>query len=108
MKKLLIKACAFCIAAIGTLSVTTLCWAEDPFTKLGRGVANTLTGWVEIPKNIYSTSVEDNAFSGLTLGLAKGIGMTFVRTGTGIYEVVTFPAPLPEDYKPVLEPEYVF
>ncbi len=90
------------------LSSATICFASDPFTKLGRGVANTLTGWVEIPKNIYDTSVEDNAFAGMTLGLAKGAGMTLVRTGAGIYEIATFPFPLPENYKPILEPEYVF
>ncbi len=90
------------------MTATTVCFASDPFTKLGRGVANTLTGWVELPKNIYNTSVEDNAFTGMTLGLAKGAGMTLVRTGAGIYEIATFPFPLPEDYKPILEPEYVF
>lgn len=90
------------------LTSATICFASDPFTKLGRGVANTLTGWVEIPKNIYDTSVEDNAFAGMTLGLAKGAGMTLVRTGAGIYEIATFPFPLPENYKPILEPEYVF
>ena len=90
------------------MAATTLCFAADPFTKLGRGVANTLTGWIELPKNIYNTSVEDNAFAGMTLGLAKGAGMTLVRTGAGIYEIATFPFPLPEDFKPILEPEYVF
>lgn len=86
----------------------SICFAQDAFTKLGRGVANTLTGWVELPKNIYSTSVEENALTGLTLGTLKGAGMTIVRTGAGIYEIATFPFPLPEDYKPILEPEYVF
>ena len=90
------------------LMTTTVCYAQDAFTKLGRGVANTLTGWVELPKNIYNTSVEDNAFSGMTLGLAKGAGMSLVRTGAGIYEIATFPFPLPENYRPILEPEYVF
>jgi putative exosortase-associated protein (TIGR04073 family) len=90
------------------LTITTVCFAQDAFTKLGRGVANTLTGWVELPKNIYNTSVEENAFTGMTLGLAKGAGMTLVRTGAGIYEIATFPFPLPQDYKPILEPEYVF
>ena len=66
------------------------------------------TGWVELPKSVYDTSMEDNAFAGLTLGLAKGLGMTLVRTGSGIFEIATFPFPLPEDYKPILEPEYVF
>ena len=94
--------------ALVVIGTSTVCFASDPFTKLGRGVANTLTGWVELPKNIYNTSVEDNAFAGMTLGLAKGAGMTLVRTGAGIYEIATFPFPLPEDYKPILEPEYVF
>lgn len=83
-------------------------YAQDPGKKLIRGVANILTGWVELPKNIYETSVQDNVFSGLTIGLAKGIGMTIVRTGAGIYETVTFPFPIPEEYAPVLEPEFVF
>lgn len=96
------------IVALAALFVTKVCFADDPFTKLGRGVANTLTGWVELPKNIYNTSVQDNAFAGITLGLAKGAGMTLVRTGAGIYEIATFPFPLPSDYKPILEPEYVF
>lgn len=84
------------------------CFAQDPFSKLGRGVANTLTGWVEIPKNVYATSVESNALSGATLGLAKGAGMSIVRTGAGIFELVTFPFAVPQNYKPILEPEYVF
>jgi len=49
-------------------------YAQDPAKKLGRGLANILTGWVELPKNIYDTSVEDNPLSGLTIGLAKGVG----------------------------------
>ena len=107
MKKLL-QAVAGPMVALVIITTATVCFAQDPFTKLGRGVANTLTGWVELPKNIYNTSVEDNAFAGMTLGLAKGAGMTLVRTGAGIFEIATFPFPLPEDYKPILEPEYVF
>ena len=108
MHRALLKGPAMLIGIVILLTSATLCFAQDPFTKLGRGVANTLTGWVELPKNIYSTSVEKNALAGMTLGLAKGAGMTIVRTGAGIYEIATFPFPLPENYKPILEPEYVF
>ncbi len=108
MNKAVIKGSAVGVAFLLLLTVTTVCYAQDAFTKLGRGVANALTGWVELPKNIYDTSVKDNAFAGVTLGLAKGAGMTLVRTGAGIYEIATFPFPLPENYKPILEPEYVF
>ncbi len=96
------------IVAVLMLSGCNMTEEQNPATKLGRGLANILTGWVELPKNIYETSVEENVLSGLTMGLAKGIGMTIVRTGAGVYEVVTFPFPIPEDYLPVMEPEFVF
>ena len=96
------------LAFVLVAAIATVSFASEPFTKLGRGIANALTGWVELPKNIYSTSVEKNAWEGMTVGLARGAGMTIVRTGAGIYEVATFPFPLPKDYKPILEPEYVF
>ncbi len=104
-----LKACLSATIIVVLIGLAaTVCFAQDPFTKLGRGIANTLTGWIELPKNIYTTSVEDNPLAGVTLGLAKGAGMTLVRTGAGIYEIATFPFPLPEAYKPILEPEYVF
>ena len=97
-----------CVIIVAMVGFTTQAYAQDPAKKLGRGLANVLTGWVELPKNIYDTSVEENILSGLTMGLAKGVGMTIVRTGAGIYETITFPFPIPEDYQPVLEPEFVF
>ena len=77
------KGIIFSVAVLMVFSLATTCFAQDPAKKLGRGLANILTGWVELPKNIYETSVEDNIFSGLTIGLAKGVGMAIVRTGTG-------------------------
>lgn len=108
MTKIGIRISPLVFAAVLFLGFAESAFAQDPFTKLGRGVANALTGWVEIPKNIYAVSHEHNPFAGITLGLAKGVGMTIVRTGAGFYEIATFPFPLPENYKPVLEPEYVF
>jgi len=107
MKKMS-KAIIICVAVLMVLSMATSSYAQDPAKKLGRGLANILTGWIELPKNIYDTSVEDNPLSGLTIGLAKGVGMTIVRTGAGVYETVTFPFPIPEGYAPVIEPEFVF
>ncbi len=102
------KGLIIALVMVMVLAVASASYAQDPAKKLGRGLANILTGWVELPKNIYDVSVEENPLAGLTIGLAKGIGMTIVRTGAGIYEVVTFPFPIPEDYGPVLEPEFVF
>lgn len=77
-------------------------------TKLGRGVVNVITGWVEIPKRIYETSTNQGTAAGLTWGLLRGFGYGFVRTAAGFYEVLTFPVPQPPDYMPVIQPEYVF
>src|SRR3989339_2273360 len=102
------KGLVIAMVMVMVLALATASYAQDPAKKLGRGLANILTGWIELPKNIYDTSVEDNPLSGLTIGLAKGVGMTIVRTGAGVYETVTFPFPIPEGYAPVLEPEFVF
>ena len=76
--------------------------------KLVRGVANAATGWVEIPKQISLTWQENGPGPGCTWGLVKGIGFAVARTAVGAYETVTFPAPIPDGYRPILDPEYVF
>lgn len=96
------------LSASVVLASESVCHAEDAFNKLGRGVANAFTGWIELPKSVYTKSNEQNAVSGATVGLAEGVGMAIIRTGAGIFDVITFPFPVPEKYKPVLEPEYVF
>ena len=80
---------------------------RQAITKLFRGVTNTATGWLEIPKQIAKTSQESGAGPGFTWGFAKGIGWAIGRTVVGAYEIVTFPFPIPEEYRPVMQPEYV-
>ena len=82
--------------------------AEGPVTKLGRGLANTLTGWYEMPKEIMSVTETDGDLKGLFVAPFVGIWKGLVRTGAGIYEIITFLIPLPADYEPVVYPEYVF
>lgn len=78
---------------------------EDAFHKLGRGLVNTASGWLEIPKNIHDVSVEFNPVAGATYGTVKGTGLALVRTGAGVYDSATFAFP---KYEPILEPKYVF
>ena len=82
--------------------------ARGAGTKLVRGAANVVTGWVEIPKRIYETSQRSGSFAGFTWGLVRGLGRGFVRTVGGAYEVITFPFPAPPRYRPIIQPEYVF
>jgi len=75
--------------------------------KLGRGIANVLTGWMEIPKEIAEAWRETDPFTGLIVGSIKGTGYFLVRFFAGFYEIFTFVMPFPEDYKPIIEPEFV-
>lgn len=75
--------------------------------KLGRGITNMLTGWIEIPKNIAVNWEKTDPFTGLIVGSIKGIGWSWTRTVSGLYDVFTFPFPVPENYRPLMEPEFV-
>ena len=70
--------------------------------KLGRGASNFTMGWLEIPLGIHQhKSARDTGgsfFTGIIYGVVKGA----TRTGVGLYEMVTFLLPYPEDFAPVL------
>ncbi|MBI5368716.1 MAG: exosortase system-associated protein, TIGR04073 family [Planctomycetes bacterium] len=76
--------------------------------KLGRGLVNILTGWLELPKQIIRTSKTDGVLTGMTVGLGKGVGMAVGRTAAGVLETAFFFAPFPGEYKPLIEPALVF
>ena len=93
---------------LGVLFLSTNGYAYDrnAATKLGRGVANIATGWIEIPKQIYQTSVEYDPFTGIVFGTVKGVAYGVLRTLGGGFDTATFIIP-PYD-KPVMQPEFVF
>jgi len=73
-----------------------------------RGAANLVTGWGELPKQIYLTGVRDGWLRGTVIGPLKGIGMTVVRTVSGAGELITFFIPFPGFYDPWFEPRFVW
>ncbi len=81
---------------------------EKMFAKLGRGLANAVTGWIEIPRQMRDESEVSGLGVGLTWGLAEGVGYAIARTIAGVYEIVSFPVPMPEDYRPVIDPLLLF
>lgn len=107
MRKLL-KCIIICVFALMILNIASAGYAQDMGKKLCRGAVNILTGWMEIPKNVRETSAEYNPLVGITFGLSKGCGMAVVRTGFGVFDMMTFPFPIPEGYGPILEPEFIF
>ncbi len=83
---------------------------EKSLTKLGRGLSNVFLGWAEIPVTFDKKLKEGKPF-GYLFGVAPVLGTAraFMRTGTGVFEVVSFPFTDREvNYEAVLEPEYIF
>jgi len=101
-------------ALLVTLLATSPAWAhrtvhERSYTavdKLLRGLAGMVAGVLELPGNIVAVANEDGGGAAATIGFAKGLGMIPVRELVGVYEFVTSPIPFPEDYRPVIYPEY--
>ncbi len=72
--------------------------------KLTRGLANTFQGILEVPRHINNTTETQGLLTGLTVGVGKGLGYGVLRTLVGLYEVVTFPIPVPAGYTPIIQP----
>lgn len=107
MRKL--KRLIILLVFLGIVFSGKYCFAGNAGEKLGRGLANTASGWLEIGAEIFRESEKSDTVGALFIlsplkGFLKGIG----RTAVGIYETVTFLVPLPGDYQPIIEPEFVF
>ncbi len=83
-------------------------YCNDPAKKLGRGLCNMCTFPAEMYYQLKETNENGGIFAAITWGILKGVSMSVVRLAVGVYEVVTFPFPVPKDYMPILtEPEFV-
>lgn len=87
--------------ALTVLVVVFTSGCTGPEQKLGRGMRNT---WEavrlgDMRRSIEQTSVFESPADGYTTGLISGLDHSIVRTGVGVYEMVTFPIP---PYHPVL------
>jgi putative exosortase-associated protein (TIGR04073 family) len=51
--------------------------------------------------------IKTDPFTGTVVGFVKGVGYGVVRTGVGVFEIVTFWSVWPRDFSPIVMPEYV-
>ncbi|HPS20311.1 MAG TPA: exosortase system-associated protein, TIGR04073 family [Candidatus Omnitrophota bacterium] len=80
---------------------------NGPVKKLGRGVSNIGTCFLEIPDGMMKANDEGGPMAGCTWGLFQGVIGTVKRAVVGVYETVTFPIPAPANYAPILkDPEF--
>ncbi len=73
--------------------------------KAGRGLENISTGWFELINQPMEQAKTDEWGKALFGGGLHGIFSAICRTGLGVYELATFPIPLPWGYKPLLGSE---
>ena len=81
---------------------------DSPIRKLGRGLANTATGVLELPIKMIHVGREDGPIAGATLGTLKGLKAAVIRTWAGVVDAVTFPIGWPNDGHPMVSPEFLF
>ncbi|MDP8298887.1 MAG: exosortase system-associated protein, TIGR04073 family [Candidatus Tantalella remota] len=89
------------------LAISAPGYADNAVDKLGRGLANVATSPLELIKGMDDAKKKDGYFAAFTTGILKGTVNIVKRASVGVFEVATFPVPLPADYKPILkDPEY--
>jgi len=92
------------IISIMFLAVPNLVWADQypdkVVEKLGNGLANAVTGVVEIPKTITIVGNRDGVIHGMTIGFLTGIANAVGRSLSGAFDIATFLIPTTSFVKP--------
>ena len=97
------------VAALVWMGLVPAASADDnAFTKFGRGMANIVISPGELYAQPLLLSKSSESSIAIFGGLCKGISMFIAREVVGVYEVVTFPVPLPKGYKPIIKPATTF
>jgi len=102
-----------------TVFLSSPCRAQTPTEKLGRGLANTWLGWLEIPNQIVNTyrqntgktipTRDEATVKAIFVGPVKGVREAFKRTGHGLWDTLTFMSPGPKkgNYQSRIKPEFI-
>lgn len=106
MKKLL-----FLIALLGIASQVIYAAeveSSGPLRKLQRGFVNIALSPMELSNELATEKYEnaDQMPPSWMTGTVRGIAFTAGRALAGVYDIVTFPLPLPREYGPIVEPEF--
>lgn len=97
-KKHLFNTCILtgALLSAGSAVATEKNYALNFASKVGHGIVNATTGFLELPKNIVNVSREQNVLVGLTWGTTRGIMQSICRSAAGGMEIAT--APFPTDH----------
>ncbi len=101
LKKLLLLSALCLLTPYGAMAES---YPSKITNKLGNGIANVVTGFVEIPKTMMVISKRKGPAYGLTAGFATGVFHAVGRTLIGAGDVATFLIPT----KPLVHPKYIW
>ncbi len=94
------------VLAACMLALASPAGAQTAARKFGRGMADVTTGFLEVPGNTVVETDQHGAAAGVPIGFAKGLGKLVARELVGVYEIVSAPFPVPEGYRPPMQPEF--
>ena len=99
---------ALFIISIMFLAAPNLVFADQypdkVIEKLGTGLANAVTGVVEIPKTITIVGNRDGVIHGMTVGFMTGIAYAVGRSLCGAFDIATFLIPT----TPIVKPAFIW
>lgn len=105
MKKMVM----ICFILLLALTLAAPAYCDGPLKKLGRGISNLATCPLELFNRIGKVNERLGLCEAVTYGALEGTCMIVVRAFFGLYEVLTFPVPIPQKYEPILkDPEFFF
>lgn len=73
--------------------------------KAGRGLAGITCSFLDLPGSMLQETRRRGP-EGVPIGFGLGLGKFVARTLVGTYELLTAPFAYPEDFAPILEPEF--
>lgn len=83
-------------------------YADGMWRKLGRGITNIATSPAELIRTPSVVSQRDGNLAGWSVGIVQGAWRGVLRLLTGVFEVGTFYAEVPDNFEPLMKPEYVW
>ncbi len=92
-----------CLAVIMMTTAGAL-YADGPVEKLARGTANIVESPVAYLNQYVRADQKRNFMTTIMETTLYGTFSMVGRLLVGVYEVVTFPVPLPADYEPLIQP----
>ena len=97
-----------CLVLAGESGADTATYYAGVSKKIDRGFCNVLGAPVlEFPYQVYSTSKEKSMLAGVTIGFGKGLVLMPLRFLSGLYDLLTFPVPVPTDFGSLIRPDYI-